>query len=34
LLPPFITMLVLGLLSESAKPPTGIGSGAVEAPPR
>ncbi len=32
LLPPFITMLVLGLLSESAKPPTGIGSGAVETP--
>jgi uncharacterized membrane protein YoaK (UPF0700 family) len=26
LLPPFTVMLVLGLLSESAKPPTGIGS--------
>jgi len=33
LLPPFIVMLVLGLLSESAEPPAGIGSGAVEAPP-
>jgi uncharacterized membrane protein YoaK (UPF0700 family) len=33
LLPPFVVMLVLGLLSESAKPPTGIGSGAVEASP-
>jgi uncharacterized membrane protein YoaK (UPF0700 family) len=33
LLPPFIVMLVLGLLSESAEPPTGIGSGAVEAAP-
>jgi uncharacterized membrane protein YoaK (UPF0700 family) len=28
--PPFIVMLVLGLLSDSAKPPTRIGSGAVE----
>lgn len=33
LLPPFIVMVVLGLVSESAKPPTGIGSGAIDAPP-
>jgi uncharacterized membrane protein YoaK (UPF0700 family) len=33
LMPPFLMMVVLGLFSESVKPPTGMGSGAVQSPP-